>query len=169
MSVIAVVAVVVLVAIANFASAFLDIDGLQFSELSNVVVVSSSGGGGLMFWPMLALSIIVVGGVVGGVSFWNVRRNKKRDERIISRLKAGQRHDATITSATKSETYQRGQMSYTRLDVRATISDGESFAGEIEEPVGTELPAVAINESAGVWVHGGGSIIVTQNGVFESK
>ncbi|MFK8000976.1 MAG: hypothetical protein AB8H86_15380, partial [Polyangiales bacterium] len=105
----------------------------------------------------------------GGVSFWNVSRMKKRSSRIVARIRSGQRHDAKITAANKSEMYQRGQMSYMRVDVTALSVDGKSFTGEIEEPVGTELPAVAIDDPAAVWVHGGGSIIVTQSGVFESS
>lgn len=162
------IVVVCLVAFGNFAFAFLEIDGLEFAELSNVIVVGSAGGGGLAFWPMLALSVLVVGGIVGGVGFWNVRRSQKRDGRVVGGLKSGQRLDAKIQSATKSKPYPRGQMHYTRLEITASCSDGQSYSGEVEEPVGTELPIVQVDEAAAVWVHGAGSIIVTANGVFES-
>jgi hypothetical protein len=75
---------------------------------------------------------------------------------------------ASSPDSSQDNDTKQSQRSFTRLDITVASADGQSFAGEVEEPLGTELPIVDVDEPAAVWVHMAGSIIVTANGVFES-
>lgn len=166
MSLVAFVAVQVLITIAMLGSTYADLGFVSFAELDNVVVVGKRGGTPMKFWPLFWLSIGVFAAIFGAFGFWFAGRRLRHAKRLLPRIEQGTRLQATVTGA-QTESEQKNNMQYMRLRLTVHAEDGREFHAVHEEPVGTELPRVENHTPAMIWNSPSGYVIAAGGGLFE--